>query len=69
MTDKQKLEAVALLLGIDNHILIPERPKKRTAKQIYQEDYNKLLNQVNESQALRLIKSCKKCVNIFVVVK
>jgi len=56
MTDKQKLEAVALLLGIDNSILIPERTKKRTAKQIYQEDYNKLLNQVNESQALRLIK-------------
>ena len=56
MTDKQKLEAVALLLGIDNSILIPERPKKRTSKQIYQEDYNKLLCQVNESQALRLIK-------------
>jgi len=56
MTDKQKLEAVALLLGIDNSILIPERTKKRTAKQIYQEDYNKLLTQVNESQALRLIK-------------
>lgn len=53
MNDKQKLEAVISLLGLNNQIVVAI-PIKR--KETRREIYNRLLNQVNESEALRLSK-------------
>jgi len=53
VTDTQKLEAMRLLLGDNNNVLILDQPKRKETRK---ETYNRLYKQVNEYEALRTIK-------------